>query len=159
MTTSAGSAFARSAVSAIAAATAGRVRRSSGRVALLPPDGEGDAVPPGLVAVAAGVVGVGEPGVGLAGSSSLEKAQALVASRATVSATARWWGVRIGTPGRRGVQYLDECPPDGVPTGCGTARASAEHVPADDQSLDLVGALEDLGHLRLAHVPLGREVR
>jgi hypothetical protein len=32
-------------------------------------------------------------------------------------------------------------------------------VAGDDQALDLVGALEDLGDLGLAHVALDREVR
>src|ERR1700734_683523 len=31
-------------------------------------------------------------------------------------------------------------------------------VAADDEALDLVGALEDLHHLGLAHVPLDREI-
>src|SRR6187551_1895194 len=122
MTTSDGSTFARSAVSAIAAATAGLVRRSSGSSAL-PPDGEGVAVTPGLVPVAAGVVGVGEPEGWLAVSPSLENAHALVDRSTMLSVRAKRYGVRIGTPARRGHQYLEERRGGGVPTARG-ARAS-----------------------------------
>src|SRR5262245_65998789 len=38
------------------------------------------------------------------------------------------------------------------------AEDLAEQVAGDDEPLDLVGALEDLGHLGLPHVALDREV-
>src|SRR5690606_27258136 len=39
-----------------------------------------------------------------------------------------------------------------------SSRSVPQQLPGDDQALDLVGALEDLGHLGLAHEPLDREV-
>src|SRR6476620_204180 len=42
--------------------------------------------------------------------------------------------------------------------GVGTGWSAAQQLTGDDQALDLVGALEDLGHLGLAHVALDREV-